>query len=354
MIKALTALCVLCVLGALVLGGWLAWFYVHSAVDGAALLQQAQSRIDAGVHPSKVARLRTVSCRPPSGAIGELVIPSIGLVAPVVQGVTDAQLSDAVGHVPTSVWPGGAGATVLDGHDVTWFHEIDKLRPGAEIEYLSGCMSFTYRVTGAGVVTKGSPVENRTGHLALVTCWPLDALWYTGQRFLVSASIVGGAKNVPAVTLPAAPQVPHLSVPPTLASVDTLAQNPTPLGALSETGNPSTTFVESPGPLDDASAAQNVFFAALRAAQAGNASQWAAMAPGVLLTAASVLSASKVVGFGNSLSTSLSVTGNRMTGASLSEEVVLSGPHAGEWTISATESVQGGTLWVTGWDVVPA
>ena len=39
-------------------------------------------------------------------APGLLVIPAIGLTAPVEEGTDDAQLNVAVGHVPTSVWPG--------------------------------------------------------------------------------------------------------------------------------------------------------------------------------------------------------------------------------------------------------
>ena len=57
------------------------------------------------------------------------------------------------------------------------------------------------------------------------------------------------------------------------------AANPTPLGTLDVKGNPAATFGESPGPLFDAAAAQDLYFAAVRAAKAGNAAAWSVIAP---------------------------------------------------------------------------
>ena len=134
-----------CVSGALAIGAWLGWFYVHSAIGGAGLLAQARARITAADGSSQ-----RNGCRLPrasgSGAVGEIVVPSLSLVAPVVQGDGAAQLADAVGHVPTSVWPGQAGTPVFAGHDVTWFHDLGHLKPGQEIEYVSGCRARVYAV----------------------------------------------------------------------------------------------------------------------------------------------------------------------------------------------------------------
>lgn len=339
-VRVASLVCVCC---SLVVGGWLGWFYLHSATGGARLLAQARQRIAA---PRSCASGPT-----PGGAVGELVVPAISLVAPVVEGDGSTQLADAVGHVPTSVWPGHPGTPVFVGHDVTWFHDLATLKPGDEIEYLSGCHALTYAVQSTQVVAQGASVANTVGSLALVTCWPLDALWFTGQRFLVLAHEVGGSQAAPAVTTAEPAPVPVLAVPPALAGVDTLAANPTPLGTLTLDGTPAVTFAESPGPLADAAAAQDLYFAALRAAEADSAPDWSALAPTVPLGAATPFGGASIVGFPRSLATVLDVRKDHVTTAALTVEVTLAGPHAGNWSVTVTEGMVAGKLAVTGWQM---
>ena len=350
----LQCFCVLLIVAALALGGWLAWFYLDSSVGGRDLLGEARAQISSAsrrMTPATTGQA-AAGCEEERDAVGELVIPRISLVAPVVQGDGDAQLADAVGHVVTSVWPGGTGTTVLVAHDVTWFHDLDELHEGTQIEYVSDCVALSYRVTGSQVVMQGTQVANAPGHLDLVTCWPLDALWFTSKRYLVQAEQVGGTTTVAPITVASMPAAPRLAVPPSLRTVDTLANNPTPLGPLSVTGAPTRAFDESPGALGDAAAAQDVFYAAQRAAEAGDASAWAVIAPGVPQSTASPLAASSVDGFGDSLSTTLIVSGDRLVGASLRvQEVLASGE---EWTISSVEGLVGGKLAVIGWSMSPA
>lgn len=342
-----------CVCSALVIAGWLGWFYLHSAAGGARLLAQARQRIAAAAtaHPNGGCSAGGTAS---SGAVGELVVPSLSLVAPVVQGDGEAQLADAVGHVPASVWPGGVGTPVFVGHDVTWFHDLDRLEPGQKIEYVSGCRSLVYAVQRSQVVAQGSPVVNTPGSLALVTCWPLDALWFTGQRLLVLARVVGGSVGAPAVGTASDPPVPAVAVPPQLTGLDTLAANPTPLGTLTVTGAPSATFGESPGPLADAAAAQDLYFAAVRAAEAGDGAEWSALAPTVPAGATAPFDGASITGFPRSLATVLDVTGSRLTKAVLSIEVILTGAFPGTYELTVTEALVAGTLHVVDWQMGPA
>lgn len=355
-LRAVSALCLLSGLG---FGGWLGWFYWNSARGGHHLLVQALHRVEHPVRPAPASlggseRSEVTRCAPPTGAVAELVVPSISLVAPVVQGDGDAQLATAVGHVPASAWPGGSGSAVLVAHDVTWFHELDQLKPGAEIEYLSGCRALTYRVTSVRVVHQGAPVANTPATLDLVTCWPLDALWFTGHRLLLTAHEAGGAAIAPAVRVPSAPIPPPLAVPPALQGVDSLAANPTPLGPLHEVGALAPTYTEGAGPLVDATAAQSVFFAATRAAEAASAEEWSAIAPEVPLVSAGPLEDAEISGFGKSLATILTVEGDELVGAQLSEQVVVSGgSHPEEWLLSVSEGLVKGRLSVTGWAMSP-
>lgn len=354
-------------LAGLGIGGWLAWFFVHSSTGGAQLLSQARRRIAQGD-----ARLRSTphsvtpagsssqpSCTPATGAVGELIVPSLGLVAPVVQGDGDAQLADAVGHVPQSSWPGGDGATVLDGHDVTWFSHLGQLSEGDQIEYESGCEALTYDVQTSSVVSTGTTVADTAGGLDLVTCWPLDALWFTGQRLLVTATLVGGAQVAPPVEVTRTPPVPSLAIPASLRDVDGLSANPTPLGTLTFAGSPSSAYEESPGPLEAAAAAQAVYFAAVRAAGAASASDWSVVAPGLPMSVAGAFDGA-TVSYEASLDTTLDVTGWRLSGATLRTEVDLApgeggGTAAGgTWNLTVTEGLVGGKLAVTGWQMSEA
>jgi hypothetical protein len=70
---------------------------------------------------SKTAGAAVSSCpqQPTTGPQGLLKFQELGVVAPVEQGSSDAVLAVAVGHDPSSVWPGTNGTTVFLSHDVT-------------------------------------------------------------------------------------------------------------------------------------------------------------------------------------------------------------------------------------------
>ncbi|MFC0082293.1 class D sortase [Aciditerrimonas ferrireducens] len=347
----LRAVSLLCLTASLLIASGIGVFYFHSAAGGRRLLREFYRELGARAASGSSGAGRCVSTLSSRGAVGELVAPSIGLVAPVTQGDGEAQLADAVGHVPTSVWPGGPGTSVLAGHDVTWFHDIKNLEPGQRIEFLSGCRSIVYTVIESRVVKEGSPLANVPGRLALVTCWPLNALWFTGQRLLVVAEEAGGATGVSPITAPAPPPVPRLSVPAALGRVDSLAANPTPLGTLTVAGAPAPSFNESPGPLDDAAEAQDLYFAALRAAEAGSGADWSMLAPGVPFSGAAPLDGASVVGFPSSLDTVLDVQDDHLAGAVLSVDLALDGKSSGTYAVTVTERVMGGALQLAGWQM---
>lgn len=321
----------------------LTWFYLHNATGASELLSQAQQRIDATTGQ--------VDCIPAQGAVGELVIPSISVVAPVVEGDGEAQLADAVGHVPASVWPGGDGTPVFVAHDVTWFHGLGDLRPGAEVEYVNHCRAEVYRVSSSRVVTKGTTVSNSPRLLALATCWPLDALWFTNKRLLVVAEAVGGTVRAPAVRVTQAQPVPPLAVPAALTNEDTLASNPAPLGTLTVSGEPSARYMASPGPLSDVVATQELYFAGLRASGAADPGEWSDLAPGVPMSDAAPLEDAAVSGYRAPLAATLDVQGNQLVGAVLTAAFDTSGgaDGGGSWSVRVTEALVGGHLAVTDW-----
>jgi sortase A len=90
---------------------------------------------------------------------GILRIPSLSVVAPVVQGVSDATLAVSVGHFPTSPWPGERGISVLEAHDVGYFASNSSLAAGDLVTYETGCRVDTYRVVRQDVLHPGQVIR---------------------------------------------------------------------------------------------------------------------------------------------------------------------------------------------------
>ncbi|MDA8062706.1 MAG: class D sortase [Actinomycetota bacterium] len=327
-------------------------FYARSAAVGGALVARERAAIASAAPPtsratrpptspatdrrtSPVTRAGTdqsiPSCRsttPPAGRLAALLeIPAIGLVAPVLQGDGEGVLAVAVGHDPASSWQSGPGTVVLDGHDVTWFHRLTSLRAGEVISVVDPCETVDYRVVGGRVDPAGTAVANRPGRLVLVTCYPLDALYFTNQRYVLTATQVGPPRETAAGaqaagTLRQRP-APPAGVPSAWAGVSTLAANPTPLGTLQVDGHPSISWSQSPDPLDAAADAQDAFFASLREAESSTAT-WSAIHTGLPLDyAVTALAGQDVVGNAAPMQTTLGVEGSVVRYATLTDGVVL-------------------------------
>lgn len=130
--------------------------------------------------------------------IGRVVIPSLNLTAPIVEGTALDILAHSAGHLTTSVLPGQQGTTVIAAHDVTYFHHIDALKPGDKIEVTTSEGRFVYTVTGHRVVTVGTNAANTYfPSLILETCYPLNALTLVNHRYWVSAVLTSSTLTPP-------------------------------------------------------------------------------------------------------------------------------------------------------------
>lgn len=253
--------------------GWLGWFYWHYKTGGAHLLTQyAKSVRDATHEPQKGRN----GCGPESGqpigyqgVYGVLDIPSLGVTAPVENGSSTSVLSDAVGRDPESAWPGMSGTSVLFAHDVTWFSGIAALHRGATISFADSCWTYNYSVLAHKVVHQDTDLVTLAHpSIYLVTCWPEDALYFTPDRYVVTAQL---ASVTPTTKLPGTSQDKAIASLRAVGatSTDTLANNPTPMGYLSFTGSPSSAFKESPQALEDIGLATEEFFYRERQADLG-------------------------------------------------------------------------------------
>ena len=154
--------------------------------------------------------------------VARLVIPRLGASFVVLSGDSGSSLAFGPGHNSASVLPGHPGTAVISGHRDTHFSALARLRTGdrIEIERPDG-VTVAYRITALEIADtrrdrlalgeipraapsaasapnrqalRGPPQEPAPARfaLALVTCWPFDAVRPGGpMRYVVSAHGVG-------------------------------------------------------------------------------------------------------------------------------------------------------------------
>ncbi|MHB1510693.1 MAG: class D sortase [Acidimicrobiales bacterium] len=225
---------------------------------------------------------------PARSAAGLVRIPALSLTAPVLEGLGDGVLAVAAGHDPSSPWPGGLGESVLESHDVSYFSQIDKLRVGASVVWIDHCTELTFRVVGHEIASPGDLLNPPRGGrgLALITCYPTNALFYTPDRYVLLTSLVSKTK---AATTPGPVHVvtPHLSVPAPRALVAQglgLANSGVLVGYMHVTGAPSPGYLQGPASLDLEALALESYIGAEKAVAQHDTKWWKALAvPGLAM-----------------------------------------------------------------------
>ncbi len=266
--------------------GYPLWWSHRSAAAGRRLLARAE--LTAQSTGTRCSGLRAAASAPRVGVPGVLSVPALGLNAPVLQGLSDAVLNVAVGHDTASPWPGVRGEAVLEAHDASYFAHLARLRVGAQVVWSTPCARSTFVVVRTSIAKPGqlvAPPASGAG-LALVTCWPTNALFWTSSRYLVETRLVRtvlAPQHVHAAL--AALRVPRVPAPPALAALGLgLNENSQLLGTLRLTGAPRPSWVQGPEPLAVEKAALAAFFGLEKAVGAQNASWWGALAaPGVAM-----------------------------------------------------------------------
>jgi LPXTG-site transpeptidase (sortase) family protein len=165
---------------------------------------------------------------------GILEIPSLGMKAPVLQGLSDSVLNVAVGHDSVTPWPGAPGESIIEGHDVSYFARISALKRGDRVIWFDACTERIFRVVAKEISVPGAeifPPPDGRG-LALITCYPTNALFWTPNRFVVEAQMVSSGRLTtpqPLLTV----LIPHLRVPapPALVAWSPIADR-APVGGL--------------------------------------------------------------------------------------------------------------------------
>ena len=136
--------------------------------------------------PVRLSAFRPVEGQP----LGTIEIPSVGIRAAFLEGVTDRTLLSGPGHLPGTGLPGSGDVSVLAAHRDMHFRDLKDVAKGARVTLRLPDGPVVYRVTGRRIVQPddasvtrlvGSPV------LRLVTCWPPDFIGPAPERLVVSA-----------------------------------------------------------------------------------------------------------------------------------------------------------------------
>jgi LPXTG-site transpeptidase (sortase) family protein len=297
-----------------------------------------------------------VSGQQPGQLSGILSIPALNLKAPVEEGTDDAELNVAVGHDPSSVWPGVNGAAVFLAHDVSYFVHLNELKPGDLITYQTACNTVQFKVSTQQVVQAGSAVSNTADpSLVLDTCYPPNALFFTSQRLLIRAAEVSAATKGTGLTsgtqqIKAAKSVDYTTTaPPELVAQGlTLEQNEAPMGTM-QLVNASVAFSQSPGPLSLEAAALQAYFGGLHSGAQRQPAWWAALAPGVAMPPQ--ITGGTITGHDSSLNVEIdSNSAGTPTQVVLRTTVTISGGDApGEYTETVVLPVHGAVVTIGSW-----
>jgi len=169
------------------------WFVLASLgiisfqVTQARRLEKLESDLTSGVGASGLGASAPMGPLQPGDPFGRISIPRIGLSAMVAEGDDDDTLRHAVGHIPGTAAPWGAGNVALAGHRDTFFRGLSRVRLDdvIELETLRG--TFKYRVERITVVGPQDiqVVQSPQWDLTLVTCFPFHYVGAAPQRYIV-------------------------------------------------------------------------------------------------------------------------------------------------------------------------
>lgn len=123
--------------------------------------------------------------------LARISFPTLNETAIVLQEAGGEAMAFGPAHVAASPKPGAAGVSVIGGHRDTHFSFIKNLKIGDEIVIETPeRRTVRYRMTGSTIVHAGASgiaTKAKTQRLALVTCYPFDAVERGPLRYVVFA-----------------------------------------------------------------------------------------------------------------------------------------------------------------------
>ncbi|MFM9862925.1 MAG: class GN sortase [Micropepsaceae bacterium] len=123
--------------------------------------------------------------------VARISFPSLRQSAIVLEEAGGEAMAFGPAHVAASAKPGAIGVSVIGGHRDTHFSFIKDLKTGDEIMIETPeRATVRYRMTGSAIVHAGASgiaTSSKSKRLALVTCYPFDAVERGPLRYVVFA-----------------------------------------------------------------------------------------------------------------------------------------------------------------------
>lgn len=189
--RPLRILGIVCILGALAIGGYTAWLLWGTGLTTARVQAELRPRIQRVIDTKDPSSPGADRIRVPGDAIGILIIPRIDLDMVVVEGTDIESLKKGPGHYAGTAYPWNAhGRVAIAGHRTTYLHpfyHLDALRTGDPITIETEFGTFRYTVTRSEITSPNDgSVLDQTAHpsLVLTTCNPR---YSAAQRLIVFA-----------------------------------------------------------------------------------------------------------------------------------------------------------------------
>ena len=164
------------------------------------LQDRLQSRLDRQISSPELRQAYLERRIGEGDSLTRITIPDIDVDVVVVEGTTTSALRAGAGHYPDTPLPCEIGNVAIAGHRTTYgrpFHNLDVLKPGAEITLTTPIGSCTYKVTQDPFPvspTRTDVVANTPAEatLTLTTCHPKGS---ARQRLIVKATLIRSTVN---------------------------------------------------------------------------------------------------------------------------------------------------------------
>ncbi|MBC7924666.1 MAG: class D sortase [Bryobacteraceae bacterium] len=168
----------------------LGWFGYNWIASEAGQLQSDQELETARARPQEDPSQAAPVNLPKGASIGRIEIPRLRIASVVRQGVDDATLRRAVGHVPFTAMPGQSGNVGLAAHRDTHFRNLRDVQEGDLIRIVTPARTWEYVVDSTKIVNPNNvevldPTPDPA--LTLVTCYPFNFIGHAPKRFIVRA-----------------------------------------------------------------------------------------------------------------------------------------------------------------------
>jgi hypothetical protein len=161
---------------------------------------------------------------------------------------------------------------------VSYFSQISKLKSGDQVVWVDHCAQLTFVVIGHKILSPGALIDAPAGDrgLALITCYPTNALFYTPDRFVVLTSLVakGTASKPPGPVKVVTSQLKVPAPPDLVAQNLTLGDSSVLVGYMNVTGTPSSGWTQGPASLDLEALALESYIGAEKAVAQHNSTWW--------------------------------------------------------------------------------